>query len=44
MKDELVHHGMAKKFYEAKFPESKLNKAFKRELFKNKLRTFYYKT
>ncbi len=43
MKDELVHHGMAKKFYEAKFPESKLNKAFKRELFKNKLRMFYYK-
>ena len=43
MKDELVHHGMAKKFYEAKFPESKLNKAFKRELFKNELRTFYYK-
>ena len=32
MKDELVHHGMAKKFYEAKFPESKLNKAFKKRI------------
>ena len=42
MKDELVHHGMAKKFYEAKFPESKLQKAFKREKMKNKLRLFYY--
>ena len=43
MKDELVHHGMAKKFYESKFPESKLQKAFKREKMKNKLRLFYYK-
>ena len=43
MKDELVHHGMAKKFYEAKFPEAKLQKAFKREMLKNKFRVFYYK-
>ena len=43
MKDELVHHGMAKKFYESKFPESKLQRAFKREKMKNKLRLFYYK-
>ena len=43
MKDELVHHGMAKKFYEAKFPEEKLQKAFKRERLKNKMRLFYYK-
>ena len=43
MKDELVHHGMAKKFYESKFPESKLQIAFKREKIKNKLRLFYYK-
>ena len=43
MKDELVHHGMAKKFYESKFPDSKLQKAFKREKMKNKLRLFYYK-
>ena len=38
MKDELVHHGMAKKFYEAKFPEEKLQKAFKRERLKNKIK------
>ena len=43
MKDELVHHGMARKFYEAKFPNSKLQIAFKREKFKNRLRLFYYK-
>ena len=43
MKDELIHHGMAKKFYETKFPESKLKKAFKREKMKNKLRLFYFK-
>ena len=43
MKDELVHHGMAKKFYESKFPDSKLQIAFKRERYKNKLRLFYYK-
>ena len=43
MKDELVHHGMAKKFYEAKLPEAKLQKAFKREMLKNKFRVFYYK-
>ena len=43
MKDELVHHGMAKKFYESKFPASKLQKAFKREKIKNRLRLFYYK-
>ena len=34
---------MAKKFYEAKFPEEKLQKAFKREKLKNKMRMFYYK-
>ena len=43
MKDELIHHGMARKFYEAKFPESKLEKAFKREKLKNRMRLFYYK-
>ena len=37
MKDELVRHGMAKKFYESKFPASKLQKAFKREKIKNRL-------
>ena len=42
MKDELVHHGMAKKFYEVKFPESKIEYAFKREKFKNKMRMFYF--
>ena len=43
MKDEEVHHGMAKKFYESKFPKSKLQRAFRREKLKNKLRLFYYK-
>jgi hypothetical protein len=43
MKDELIHHGMAKKFYESKFPNSKLQRAFRREKLKNKLRLFYYK-
>ena len=43
MKDEEVHHGMAKKFYESKFPNSKLQRAFRREKLKNKLRLFYYK-
>ena len=42
-KDELVHHGMAKKFYEAKFPQARLQIAFKREKLKNRLRMFYYK-
>ncbi len=42
-KDELVHHGMAKKFYESKFPAAKLQIAFKREKLKNKFRMFYYK-
>jgi len=42
-KDELVHHGMAKKFYESKFPASKLQIAFKREKLKNRFRLFYYK-
>ena len=42
-KDELVHHGMAKKFYESKFPNSKLKIAFKREKMKNRFRLFYYK-
>lgn len=42
-KDELVHHGMAKKFYEAKFPNAKLQVAFKREKIKNRFRMFYYK-
>ena len=42
MKDELIHHGMAKKFYEIKFPDSKLQYAFKRERIKNKLRMFYF--
>ena len=43
MKDEEVHHGMAKKFYESKFPNSKLQRAFRREKLKNKFRLFYYK-
>ena len=43
MKDELIHHGMAKKFYESKFPNSKLQRAFRREKLKNKFRLFYYK-
>jgi len=42
-KDELVHHGMAKKFYEAKFPNAKLQIAFKREKIKNRFRMFYYR-
>ena len=42
-KDELVHHGMAKKFYESKFPAAKLQTAFKREKMKNKLRMFYFR-
>ena len=42
-KDELVHHGMAKKFYESKFPAAKLQIAFKREKMKNKLRMFYFR-
>ena len=42
-KDELVHHGMAKKFYESKFPEARLQIAFKREKMKNRFRMFYYK-
>ena len=41
MKEEDVHHGMAKKFYENKFPEAHLQLAFKREKMKNKLRMFY---
>ena len=43
MKDELVHHGMAKKFYESKFPKAKLEIAFKREKLKNRFRLFYFK-
>ena len=43
MKDELVHHGMARKFYESKFPNAKLEIAFKREKIKNRLRLFYFK-
>ena len=43
IKDELVHHGMAKKFYESKFPNSKLQRAFRREKMKNRFRLFYYK-
>jgi len=42
-KDELIHHGMAKKFYESKFPAYKLQIAFKREKLKNRFRLFYYK-
>jgi|TARA_B100001564_G_scaffold116530_1_gene96972 hypothetical protein len=42
-KDELVHHGMAKKFYESKFPDARLQIAFKREKMKNKFRMFYFK-
>ena len=42
-KDELVHHGMAKKFYESKFPDAKLQIAFKREKLKNKFRMFYFR-
>jgi len=34
---------MAKKFYESKFPNAKLQIAFKREKIKNRFRMFYYK-
>ena len=43
MKDELVHHGMARKFYESKFPNAKLGIAFKRAKIKNRFRLFYFK-
>jgi len=43
MKDENVHHGMAKKFYLTKFSEAQLKVAFTREKFKNRMRTFYFK-
>lgn len=42
-KDELTHFGMAKKFYISKFPEARLQFAFKREKLKNKFRLFYFK-
>ena len=43
MKDENIHHGMAKKFYLTKFSEAQLKIAFTREKFKNRMRTFYFK-
>lgn len=43
MKDEDRHWGYAKKYYESKFPESKLKYAFLRERIKNKFRIFYLK-
>ena len=38
MKDELDHHGQAKKLYEIKFPDSKLQFALKKERIKRNLR------
>ena len=38
MEDELDHHGQAKRFYEIKFPNSKLQIALKKERFKRNFR------
>tara|TARA_B000000460_G_scaffold243070_1_gene211534 strand:+ start:540 stop:1283 length:744 start_codon:yes stop_codon:yes gene_type:complete len=43
MQDEDKHWGYAKKYYENKFPESKIESAFFREKMKNRLRVFYLK-
>ena len=43
MKDEGKHWGYAKKAHEKLYPDSDLNKAFKREKLKNKFRLFYFK-
>jgi len=43
MADEYKHWGYAQKYYEKKYPESKLKKAFYREKLKNKLRLAYLK-
>ena len=43
MKDEYRHWGYAKKFYEKKFPSSKLKLAFYREKLKNRFRQIYLK-
>ena len=43
MKDEYRHWGYAKKFYEKKFPNSKLKLAFYREKLKNRFRQIYLK-
>tara|TARA_A100001011_G_C14309197_1_gene844719 strand:- start:2896 stop:3642 length:747 start_codon:yes stop_codon:yes gene_type:complete len=43
MADEYRHWGYAQKYYEKKYPESKLKRAFYREKLKNKLRIAYLK-
>lgn len=43
MADENKHWGYAQNYYEKKYPESKLKKAFYREKLKNKLRLAYLK-
>jgi rubrerythrin len=43
MADENKHWGYAQNYYEKKYPESKLRKAFHREKLKNKLRLAYLK-
>ena len=43
MADEYKHWGYAQQYYEKKYPESKLKKAFYREKIKNKLRLAYLK-
>ena len=43
MKDEQKHWGYAKKYYESKYPKSKLKLAFTREKIKNRLRLVYLK-
>lgn len=43
MADEYRHWGYAQKYYEKKYPESKLKRAFYREKVKNKLRLAYLK-
>lgn len=43
MKDEGRHWGYAKKAHEKLYPNVNLDRAFKRELVKNKMRTFYFK-
>lgn len=43
MKDEGRHWGYAKKAHEKLYPKVNLDIAFKRELIKNRMRTFYFK-
>ena len=43
MRDEHRHWGYAKKYYENKYPQSKLKLAFLREKIKNRLRLIYLK-